>query len=486
MKSIKLTLALVLAGGLVFGQGSDRTNAIMAFKDFTKAAQDQNFDKAEKSIKEAKEYIDKAYAAAPTDHKTLFYKGSIYQSMALTLIDPASFTTMQKDPCSGEPKLKAGIDEKKAKADMEMYATESAKAFKEAMANPNKKDDFSDQIKFAVNMQSITVFNCGSKFFNDKKYKEAAESFQQSIMAKDIIGIADTLGYYNSALCYERLKDYNNAAKMWAKCAELKYNGADAYAGMANAYRNAGKEEESAKALKAGRAAFPKDQGLIISEVNYFLGKGDNAAAEKSINEAIALDSKNATLYFALGSVYDNLANPKGYVDIGMDRAEVEKLTGAATRSEKVTLEGKEYENAFYGTKRITYDNGKVKAITGDKVIDLKKPANYTELIQKGENAYKKSIEIDGNYFDALFNLGAMKYNEGAEIMNKIKDISDDALYNAEKGKADEKFKAALPYNEKAREVNPKDRDNLMMLKNIYARLGNTEKASEINNLLKN
>ena len=80
----------------------------------------------------------------------------------------------------------------------------------------------------------------------------------------------------------------------------------------------------------------------------------------------------------------------------------------------------------------------------------------------------------------------ALAANEGAELMNKIKDIADDALYNAEKGKADEFFKMALPYNEKAREVNPKDRDNLMMLKNIYARTGDTAKATEITNLLKN
>lgn len=415
MKRIKITLAFLFAGSLAFGQGQDRTNAIMAFKDFSKAAQEQNLDKAEKSIKEAKDYIDKAYTALPNDHKTLFYKGQIYSSMVLTLIDPNSFADMAKDPCSGKPKFKAGLDAKKSEEEMKMYAEEAMKAFKEAMKNPNKKDDFTDQIKFAMNMQSITLFNCGSKFYNDKKYAEAAESFSESVKMKDVIGQVDTLGYYNMALCYERTKNNEGAAAAWAKCAEIKYAGADAYSGQANAYAALGKETESLNALKAGRAAYPKDLGLIISEVNYHLGKGDNASAEKAINEAIALDSKNPTLYFALGSVYDNLKQ--------------------------------------YG---------------------------------KAEESYKKAIAIDGNYFDALFNLGAMKYNEGAELMNKIKDISDDALYNAEKAKADEMFKQALPYNEKAREVNPKDRDNLMMLKNIYARTGDAAKAAEITNLLKN
>lgn len=415
MKNIKLTVAFLFAGSIVFGQGQDRTNAIMAFKDFNQAAQDQNLDKAEKSIKEAKDYIDKAYTALPTDHKTLFYRGQIYTSMVLTLIDPNSFAEMAKEPCSGKPKFKAGLDAKKAEADMEMYLKEAMVSLKAAMKNPNKKDDFTDQIKFAMNFQSVTMFNCGSKFYNDKKYAEAAEAFQESVNMKDVVGLIDTLGIYNSALCYDRTKDYEKAAKAYSQCVAIKYGGPDTYAGLANAYTSLGKADESLAAVKAGRAAFPKDLGLIISEVNYFLGKGDNAAAEKAINEAIALDSRNATLYFALGSVYDNLKQ--------------------------------------YG---------------------------------KAEESYKKAIEIDGNYFDALFNLGAMKYNEGAELMNKIKDIADDAEYTKEKVKADEFFKQALPYNEKAREVNPKDRDNLMMLKNIYARTGDAAKATEITNLLKN
>lgn len=414
MKKIILTFAAgFMSTAMVMGQGSDRTNAIMAFKDFNKAIQELNLDKAEKSLKEAKDYIDKAYTAAPTDHKTLFYKGQIYSSMVLTLIDPSSFADMAKDPCSGKPKYKDGLDPKKAEADAEMYASEGAKALKEAMANPSKKDDFSDQIKATVTMQAFSSFNCGTKFYNDKKYAEAADAFHGSIEMKDIIGVADTLGYYNSALAYERLKDSEKEAAMWKKVVELKYGGADSYSGLANALNRSGKADEAAKAIQEGRAKYPKDQGLIISEVNYHLGKGDNAAAEKAINEAIALDNKNATLFFALGSVYDNL---------------------------------KQYD--------------------------------------KAEASYKKAIEIDPKYFDALYNLGAMKYNEGAEILQKIKDIADDAEYNKGKNTADEKFKQAQPYIEKAREINPKDRDNLEMLKNIYVRMGDP-RAAEINALLK-
>ncbi|HYG50277.1 MAG TPA: tetratricopeptide repeat protein [Flavobacteriales bacterium] len=417
MKRVTLSLAFFLTAVVVFGQGNDRTNAIMAFKDYMSAIGDDNYDKAEKSLKEAKEYIDKAYAAAPTDHKTLYYKGAIYGGMASLYLDPAAAKDqMNPESCStGKPKFKAGVDPKVAEAEMEKYGKEALAALKDAMKYPSKKDDFTGQIKMLSSMQSAKSFNCGSKAFNEKRYADAVENFGESIMMRDVIGEVDSAGHYYSALAYERLKDYENAAKMWQKCADIKYGGADAFSGLANAYISLQKEAEALKAIQTGRASYPKDQGLIIAEVNYHLGKGDNAAAEKAINEAIKNDPRNATLYFALGSVYDNLKN-------------------------------------------------------------------YT----KAEESYKKAIEVDPMYFDALFNLGAMKYNEGAELMNKIKDIADDTEYAKEKAKADEMFRQALPYNEKAREINPKDKDNLLMLKNIYARTGQLDKAKEIEALLKN
>ncbi|HLP11754.1 MAG TPA: tetratricopeptide repeat protein [Flavobacteriales bacterium] len=417
MKRIILSAALLLSGATVFGQGNDRTNAIMAFKDYMTAIGDDNFDKAEKSLKEAKEYIDKAYAAAPTDHKTLYYKGAIYGGMASTYLDPsAAKAQMDPNACStGKPKYKAGIDPKVAEAEMEKYGNEALAALKDAMKYPSKKDDFSGQIKMLSSMQSAKSFNCGSKAFNEKRYADAVEHFSESAMMRDVIGEVDSASYYYSALAYERLKDNENAYKMWQKCAEIKFGGADSYSGLANAAIALQKDAEALKAIQAGRAAYPKDQGLIIAEVNYHLGKGDNASAEKAIGEAIKNDPKNATLYFALGSVYDNLKN-----------------------------------------------------------------------YAKAEESYKKAIEVDPMYFDALFNLGAMKYNEGAELMNKIKDIADDAEYTREKAKADEMFKQALPYNEKAREINPKDRDNLTMLMNIYARTGQMDKANELKKMLQN
>lgn len=421
MKKLLLSIVAVSVMGAAVGQKADRTSAIMTFKEFSEAFQEQNMDKAKKTIMEAKEYIDKAYNGGyQKDHKTLYYRGMIYSSIIAAHTPPAP---AKSNPCTSDGGKPVGLDDQTVAS----YEETAIASFKEAIVTPSDKDDFSGTIKFAMSTTRITSINCGNENYNNKNYERAAEFYTGAIQAMDVIGMTDTMAHYNRGLCYERLGKNKESAEDFVVCAKAGYGGADIYRLVFETYSAAGDVETGRKYLAEGRKKYPKDQGLVFSEVNYFLGQGNNAEAEKAINEALSLDPTNATLYFALGNTYDNLANPRD-------------------------KDGKE----------------------------LGKPKNFDELSLKAENAYKKAIEIKSDYYDALYNIGVLKYNEGAEYMNRIKDIADNAQYEAEKTKADEKFKAALPYLEKARTVNPKDRDNLRMLKIIYVRMGDAEKAAEI------
>lgn len=110
----------------------------------------------------------------------------------------------------------------------------------------------------------------------------------------------------------------------------------------------------------------------------------------------------------------------------------------------------------------------------------LKKPS-------EAETAYKKAIEIKPDYFDALYNLGAMYFNNGAEMANKANDIPTNKIkeYEAAKLKFEAKFKEALPYLEKAFEINPKDGATLQSLKTLYVRLNDTKKLEVVNKAIK-
>ncbi len=111
--------------------------------------------------------------------------------------------------------------------------------------------------------------------------------------------------------------------------------------------------------------------------------------------------------------------------------------------------------------------------------------ASYDALgdIDKAVEAYKKSIELDPNYFDPNYNIGAIYVNTAAEVQEAMNALPLDAVdeYNAKKDEMEKILKQALPYLEKADEIQPGDQYTLNSLKEIYARLKMYDKVKEIN-----
>lgn len=95
-------------------------------------------------------------------------------------------------------------------------------------------------------------------------------------------------------------------------------------------------------------------------------------------------------------------------------------------------------------------------------------------------NDFKKAIEIEPDYFDAVYNLGAAYYNLGADIVNEANDLSDPALYEAKKGEADEYFELARVQLERAHELDARNVAVMRSLLEIYARNNDMEKYKEM------
>ena len=86
--------------------------------------------------------------------------------------------------------------------------------------------------------------------------------------------------------------------------------------------------------------------------------------------------------------------------------------------------------------------------------------------------AYKKANEIDRNYDESGANIGIIYYNEAVEEQDKAGKIKDKKAYNkAIEDLVRPKFKEALPYIEKAHELNPEKREYLIALRGIYYNL---------------
>lgn len=107
----------------------------------------------------------------------------------------------------------------------------------------------------------------------------------------------------------------------------------------------------------------------------------------------------------------------------------------------------------------------------------------YFEMGDK-ENAmkyYQSALDLKEDYFDALYNLGLVYYQDGAkkiEEANEV-DINDQETYDKLMKESTDLFTKALPFFVKAHEAKPKDYETLVALKEISAKTGDIAKAKE-------
>ncbi|MCX7862822.1 MAG: hypothetical protein N2449_07485 [Bacteroidales bacterium] len=98
---------------------------------------------------------------------------------------------------------------------------------------------------------------------------------------------------------------------------------------------------------------------------------------------------------------------------------------------------------------------------------------------KEAEQLYKKTLEYDPKYQDALYNLGAMYYNRATTLIKK-------AMNKTEQNQAIEIYKQAQPYLETYVNEYQKDEVVLKMLKTIYTLTNQTDKLNQVNIWLQN
>jgi tetratricopeptide (TPR) repeat protein len=102
---------------------------------------------------------------------------------------------------------------------------------------------------------------------------------------------------------------------------------------------------------------------------------------------------------------------------------------------------------------------------------------------------YLKAVEVDPNNFDGHFNLGVLEYNKGSDFNNRAAKM-DYATYKKQgaglEKQAQKHYEAALPYFEKALEIQPDDQATLANLQRVYTRLKRTADAERVGKRLKN
>lgn len=253
--------------------------------------------------------------------------------------------------------------------------------------------------------------------FENENFGKSTLAFEKllDIQQSEIyMGTVDTVVVYNTALAAYNDGDYEKAHKYLDWTIELEYGETTPYLLKYQACM-AQKDLECAEmALRGAFEAFPDDEQILLTMIQFFIDNDKKEDALDYIELALEETPDNHTLYYARGVLHMQTEN---------------------------------------------YDKALV--------------------------ALKKAIELNEDSFESQYNAGVCYYNKGAQQIEDANNIMDPTEYNEAILAAREVFAKALPYMEKARELDPDDMDTLVSLKELYYRLQMTEKYEEVNARIK-
>ena len=243
---------------------------------------------------------------------------------------------------------------------------------------------------------------------------------------------------------------------------------------------NAKDYDKAIASYKLASQIKPQDTTAVLYSAYASEAKQDFPAAKASYNHLLAMNYKSVTLYsrlFQMAKQENNQAEAAKILQQALLAYPTNK--GFMLEDLNMSLAGGKGEDALGKiNKSIAADpsNSNLYAVRGSMYDQQKK----TELAVAD---YKKAVELDPKNFDAQFNLGVYNYNKAADFYTKASKM-DLKTYqiSGKKSEVEGKrfFEAAVPYFERALELQPNDRNTLTSLKKIYFRLGRTADSARL------
>jgi Tfp pilus assembly protein PilF len=386
MKRFVLLMVFMTAIIAGFAQKSMRQTA----SNYLKAGE---LDKAVESINQCIQDPSTAQ-----DSRAWFIRGNIYLEIANSKEE--KYKSLDPDPIS-----------------------QALASYRKAVEFDTKKE-YTEDIFQKLNWQRNNFFNQAVDAYNKKQFKDAMIAFERGATTLAIINIPDTLSLFYAAACAGLANEKGKAKEYYAQLIKLNYNSPAVYLALSDLYRGERDSTNALKVIREGQKRYPNDLKILLGETNVYLTFMNTEKALRNLKVAIAKDSTNPTVFFALGTIYDNLSND--------------------------TLKSESYRS---------------------------------ENFEMAINAYHSALKLYPDYFDANYNLGAMYVNKAAsinDVANKLP-LDAEAEYTKLKAEADKYLEQATPYLEKATELEPTDLNTLYSLKQIYARENKIDKLREVN-----
>ncbi len=292
-----------------------------------------------------------------------------------------------------------------------------------------------------------------AKQYRQRAYDDFMKAY--SYAQKDPINRIDTSLYYNAGLMMVSNQDYEMAIKHFEELIDMGYKGISFE----------GKNVESGK-----YEMFPNERTALASEE-----RGTHVEIRQS-------EPVTAELYKMLALSYRQADQIDKYKEtISKARTLFPENEELIREELSIFLENEEYEKAIENIDASLKNDPE-----NPLFLYIKGTLYYSNIkdFEKAKDAYRAAIAIDPEHADANYMMGVLYIDEANKFVEKMNKLTTSAAdmkkYDKLKAEQKEVFKKALPYFEKANEVNPGDVDVLRALQQVYFKTGSKNKALEL------
>lgn len=336
-------------------------------------------------------------------------------------------------------------------------SNEAANAYLKALEVSVKGGDKSKAIKGLLATEA-NLNGQGVMFYEKSDYKSALVCFETGVKIKEALNankeksILDPESEWNNqnylvGLAALNAGEMGKAEKAFTFLREQKFDKPAIYealykidldkctGGSEDAEKVKVCAEKAYPVLEEGRKRFPEDITLLFADINHFLKLGKMEVLINKMEEAIAKEPDNLSLYTTMGSIYDNMYQKAA------ESKETEKADG-------------------YFNKALDY--------------------------------FKQSLAKNADNFDANYAIGSLYYNKAAvktqDMIALSNDYSKAAMkkYDEIKKEVFEQFDIALPYFQACEKLNPNDTNTLIALREMYAKKEKLDLSAEFKKRLEN
>jgi tetratricopeptide (TPR) repeat protein len=294
----------------------------------------------------------------------------------------------------------------------------SAKSFAKCISMGHS--EYSEECSNGIKYLASTMYNDAARDMNAEIYKTAFINFENYLEFESKInpGMVDTLAIFHAGYTAYMDHDYDKSIKYLGKSMELKYTDPLSYYFLGKSYLNKGDYKNAEIFFKQGMQKYPRDKKIARILVNLYQESGNQKELVQILTQEIKKDPSNIEYLLLLGSSYEKL---------------------------------------------IVQDS-----------------TNKKDYIEKARESYMQALNVDPNNLKANYNLGLLFYNQAVDKINELPFDTDLVALEDIQQECKDLFKQALPYMEKAYELNPKNKETLIGLSGIYFSLHDIENSNRI------